>query len=156
MHARFGAVSSGQDSPIQIRVQERAKPLQYSNAALHLRNRWARLITIIVIGMTAAILYRPAYANVGAPEVVVKRIVDRINRSLNELDSGAVTDEKHTLELFRRELIPHVHTHLIARYVSTDYWDQAGTVEQAEFVSALSDYLLSTYSEMDPETWTVP
>ena len=65
---------------------------------------------------------------------------------MNELDSGAVTDEKHTLELFRRELIPHVHTHLIARYVSTDYWDQAGTVEQAEFVSALSDYLLSTYS----------
>ena len=129
-----------------VRAQERAKPLQYSNAALHHRNRGAPLITVIVIGMTAAILYRPAYANAGAPEAVVKRIVDRINRSLNELDSGAVTDEKHTLELFRRELIPHVHAHLIARYVSTAYWDQAGTVEQAEFVSALSDYLLSTYS----------
>ena len=76
----------------------------------------------------------------------MKRIVDRLNHSLNEFDSGVITDEKHTRELFRRELIPHVDAQLIARYVSIAYWDQADTAEQAEFVAALSDYLLSTYS----------
>ena len=120
--------------------------MQFMNAGQYDQSKCVCLFTIIVIGMAAAIFYRPAYANVEAPEVIVKRVVDRINHSLNEFDSGVVIDETETTELFRRELMPHVDTHLIARYVSTAYWGRADTSEQAEFVSALGDYLLSTYS----------
>ena len=120
--------------------------MELLNAVRYHRSKCARLIAIIVIGITAVIAYRPAYANVDAPEVIVKRVAERINHSLSELDSGTVTDETQTTELFRRELMPHVDTHLIARYVSTAYWGRADTAEQAEFVSALGDYLLSTYS----------
>ena len=110
------------------------------------RSDRARCLMAVFVTVSATFWLSAVHADSKAPEAVVKRIVEQISHSLNEFDEMGIAGQRETLKLFRRELMPHLDTRLMAQYASAGHWDEADPTEQSAFVSALDDYLLSTYA----------